>query len=73
MSRRFQFNLNLSADKIKRVYEGQARYIHVYTDDGVSLQLPANNFRQYVTDQGIQARFEVEIDNKNKIIQLKIV
>ncbi len=73
MSRRFEFNLNLSADKIQRIYQGQARHILVYTDNGTSLQLPAFNFRQYVTVCGIQGRFEVEIDDENKITQLKIV
>ena len=73
MTRRFEFDLILSADKTQRIYQGQARYIMVYTDNGTSLQLPAINFRQYVGDRGIQGRFEVEIDDKNKIIQLKII
>lgn len=70
MTRIFEFSINLSAEKIQRIYQGQARYILVYTDDGVSLQLPAINFRQHVTDCGIQGRFKVEIDDNNKIIQL---
>ncbi len=73
MSRRLEFSINLSADKTHRIYQGRARYILVYTDDGLSLQLPANNFRQYVTEQGIRGRFEVEIDDKNKIIHLKSI
>ncbi len=73
MTRRFEFDLSLSADKTERIYQGQARYILVYTDNGTSLQLPAINFRQYVDERGIQGRFEVEIDDKNKIIQLKII
>lgn len=73
MTRRFEFDLGLPADKIQRIYQGQARYIQVYTDNGTSLQLPAINFRQYVTERGIQGRFEVEIDDKNKIIQLKVI
>jgi len=73
MSRHFEFSINLSADKTQRIYQGQARFILVYTDDGMSLQLPANNFRQYVTEGGIQGRFQVEIDDKNKILQLNAV
>ena len=73
MPRIFEFSINLSAEKTQHIYQGQARYILVYTDDGVSLQLPAINFRQYVTDRGIQGRFKVEIDDNNKIIRLSLV
>ncbi|MCP4433557.1 MAG: DUF2835 domain-containing protein [Gammaproteobacteria bacterium] len=73
MTRRFEFNINLSADKTHRIYQGQARYILVYTDNGTSLQLPAINFQRYVTEQGIQGRFEVEIDDRNKIIRLAAI
>ena len=62
--------MNLSTEKVQRIYGGQVRYILVYTDDGTSLQLPASNFRQYVTDHGIHGRFKVEIDESNKIVQL---
>ena len=73
MPRIFEFSINLSAEKTQNIYQGQARYILVYTDDGVSLQLPAINFRQYVTDRGIQGRFKVEIDDNNKITRLSII
>ncbi|NNE63413.1 MAG: DUF2835 domain-containing protein [Gammaproteobacteria bacterium] len=73
MPRKFKFNLKLSAEKVQHIYGGQARYILVYTDDGISLQLPASNFRQYVTERGIHGQFEVEIDDKNKLISLRII
>ena len=83
MPRIFEFTIHLSAEKTQHIYQGQARYILVYTDDGLSLQLPAIacnclqlpalNFRQYVTDRGIQGRFKVEIDDNNKIIRLSII
>lgn len=70
MVRKFEFSLNLPTEKVQRIYQGQARYILVYTDEGLSLQLPAGNFRQYVTEQGIHGRFKVAIDDNNKIMQL---
>jgi len=73
MTRIFEFSMNLSAEKTRHIYQGQARYILVYTDDGVRLQLPAINFRQHVTDRGIQGRFKVEINDNNKIIQLSLI
>jgi hypothetical protein len=73
MPRIFEFSINLSAEKTQHIYQGQARYILVYTDESIKLQLPAINFRQYVTDHGIQGRFKVEIDDNNKIIQLNLI
>ena len=69
--RNFEFTLALSAQKIRSIYEGQARYILVESDNGLKLQLPAANFRSFVTDDGIQGRFSVSIDANNKIQALR--
>ena len=68
--RSFEFNMSLSFAKTESIYQGQARYIMVESDQGLKLQLPAINFRQYVTELGINGRFRVVIDNNNKIIEL---
>lgn len=65
--RQFEFSLALPANKIQAIYQGQARYILVESDDGLKLQLPAANFRGFVTEDGIHGRFSVTIDNDNKI------
>ena len=71
MTKTFEFTVHLSAEKIERIYQGQARYILVYTDEGTSLQLPAGNFQSYVTDKGINGRFVVETDDNNKLIRMQ--
>ena len=71
MTRTFEFSINLPAEKTERIYQGKASYILVYTDDGTSLQLPARNFRNYVTEKGIRGRFIVETDDKHKLIRLQ--
>ena len=70
MNRSYEFSIRLSAEEIRSIYQGQARYLLVTTDDGTKLQLPAQNFRRYVTNDGISGRFRVEIDKDNKILQL---
>lgn len=70
MSQYFEFSANLPEAKTRRIYQGHAKYLLVYTDDGLKLQLPAVNFRPYVSDQGIQGRFGVTVDSHNRIIQL---
>ncbi|MCP4387601.1 MAG: DUF2835 domain-containing protein [Gammaproteobacteria bacterium] len=65
--RDFEFNLALSAQKVQAIYQGQARYIQVESDNGLKLQLPAANFRGFVTEDGINGRFAISIDANNKI------
>ena len=67
----FEFTLALSAAEIETIYSGQARYILAESKQGLKLQLPAANFRSYVTSEGIRGRFKVEIDANNKIQSLR--
>ena len=69
--RQFKFSLDLSAHKIERIYQGNARYILVESDEGMILQLPAINFRDYVAADGIHGRFQLRIDNSNRIMSLR--
>jgi len=68
---KFEFNLVLSADETRSIYEGRARYILVETAQGLKLQLPAVNFRCHVTEDGINERFSVETDADNKLLALR--
>ena len=67
----FEFNLALSADETRSIYEGQARYILVESAQGLKLQLPAVNFRSHVSADGINGHFRVETDANNKILALR--
>jgi hypothetical protein len=60
----------LNAEKTRSIYAGEARFILVETDQGLKLQLPAANFLEYVTADGIHGRFDVKIDADNKILAL---
>ncbi len=73
MMRDFEFDLALSSDRIETLYSGQARYVLVETVQGLKLQLPASNFRQFVSGEGIRGRFRVKIDQNNKIQQLEML
>ena len=63
----FTFKLALSAAQTKSIYAGQARAILVESEQGLSLRLPASNFRTHVNAEGINGRFSVDIDDNNKI------
>lgn len=64
---KFEFTMSLSAQQIHSVYQGRARYILVESDEGLKLQLPAANFRNFITADGIHGRFQITIDASNKI------
>jgi len=71
VTRQFEFNLSISAEQTERLYQGHARYIMVHSIEGLKLQLPAQNFKKYVSGAGIQGQFRVKIDADNKIINLQ--
>ena len=69
--RLFDFKMAICAERTERIYRGNARYILVKSDEGLTLQLPASNFRRFVDAGGIQGRFRVQIDADNKIVSLE--
>ena len=69
--RRFEFTMSLSAERVRRIYQGAANSILVQSDDGLRLQLPAANFRAYVTSDGIRGRFRIAVDESNRIVELR--
>ncbi|MDJ0778666.1 MAG: DUF2835 family protein [Gammaproteobacteria bacterium] len=69
----YEFSLALSASETERIYRGDGRYILVETDAGLSLRLPAGNFRPFVDCNGIQGRFRVRIDDSNRLQKLERV
>lgn len=69
----FEFSMALPTQKTRAIYAGRARFILVETDQGLKLQLPAANFLDYVSAEGIQGRFSVSIDDDNKILALRRV
>ena len=68
---KFEFNMALSAQEVVSIYDGQKRFIVVESDQGLRLQLPAVNFRSFVTAQGIRGRFCVTVDANNKLQELR--
>lgn len=70
MGHSFEFSIELSKQKTEQIYQGQAKYLLVVTDDGLKLQFPIANFRQFVSEQGIHGRFRAETDEKHRLQKL---
>ena len=67
----YEFSLVLTAVETERIYRGDGRFVLVETDTGLSLRLPASNFRPFVEVDGIRGRFRVRVDTGNRLQQLE--
>ena len=54
-------------EEFLRHYHGRAQAVIVLAEDGRRVQLPARNFRNFITKNGIHGRFEVELDDNNRL------
>ncbi|MEN8179238.1 MAG: DUF2835 domain-containing protein [Pseudomonadota bacterium] len=62
-----RFSLNLSAERYLSHYQGRAKSVSVVAEDGRRIEFPANALRPFVTKQGVQGRFELLIDDSNRL------
>ena len=67
----YEFSLALPAVATDRIYRGDGRFILVETDAGLSLRLPASNFRSFVDTDGIRGRFRARVDASNRLLELE--
>ncbi|MBL3618034.1 MAG: DUF2835 domain-containing protein [gamma proteobacterium endosymbiont of Lamellibrachia anaximandri] len=70
MSDRIRFFLNLTADRYLSHYQGHAKNVSVIAEDGRRIEFPANSLRPFVTKSGVQGRFELLIDDNNRLQRL---
>ena len=69
----YKFSLNISADEMQRYYRGEGKYVHITGVDGHSIQFPAHNLRQFVSRNGVHGKFELKVDDSNKLIEIRQV
>ena len=66
-----RFSVNLSYDQYLSVYQGVAKNVSVIADDGRRIQFPAGNIQQFLTRQGIQGYFEMELTDDSKFVGIR--
>jgi len=69
----YKFSLNISADEMKLHYSGARKYVHISGINGRSIQFPAHNLRQFVGKDGVHGKFEMKVDENNKLIDIRQV
>jgi hypothetical protein len=65
-----RFSLSLSYDQYLKVYQGIAKNVSVLADDGRRIEFPAGKIQPFLTKQGINGYFELELTTENKFISL---
>ena len=66
-----RFSVNLSYEQYLKVYQGIAKTITVVSDDGRNVVFPAGNIQSFLTKQGINGLFEMELTPQNKFVGIK--
>ncbi|HEY8220266.1 MAG TPA: DUF2835 domain-containing protein [Methylobacter sp.] len=66
-----RFALKLPYDQYLKVYQGIAKNVTVIADDGRRIAFPAGNIQPFLTKQGINGYFEMELTPENKFIRIK--
>jgi len=70
---RINFSISLSAERYLQYYRGHARSVIIRSEDGRRIQLPAVNLRPFVTAEGIVGRFQLTLDENNKLMDIRRV
>lgn len=66
-----RFRISISAKAYESFYRGDAKYVQVETDNGLTVNLPADIFRPFLTHTGISGAFEVVYDKDNRFQSIK--
>jgi hypothetical protein len=66
-----RFALKLPYDQYLKVYQGIAKNVSVIADGGRRIAFPAGKIQPFLTKQGINGYFEMELTPENKFIRIK--
>jgi hypothetical protein len=69
--RRFEFHLDISAQRYLSYYRGTVRQVVVQCHDGTSVQFPASFLQPFVADNGIHGHFVLTCDDSGRDSKLQ--
>ena len=65
------FALDIDAETYRRLYAGQVRDVLARATNGQNVRFPASALRCFVTHDGIQGVFEIEVSEENRLLELR--
>ena len=69
-SHSIRFQLAISADEYLAYYQGSIKNIRVRAEDNRNIRFPASAIQEFLTHDGIFGTFEIQYDEKNKLISI---
>ena len=70
-NQRLIFKLAISAEAYLSVYKGHARTISTMAFDGRRVEFSADRMKEFLTREGVNGVFEMEITAKKKFLSIK--
>lgn len=65
------FDIALTAERMRAVYQGRANRIVVQSRDGRRVSVPAHHFRPFLTHDGVYGSFELEFSAAGELLSLR--
>lgn len=65
------FDIALSAERLRVVYQGRANRILVQSRDGRRVSVPAHHFRPFLTHEGVYGAFTLEFSAAGELLSLQ--
>ncbi len=69
--RYYRFSIGISREQMLDVYAGAIRRFRVRTDEGLVLDIDAEHFRKFTTEDGISGRFQLTTTQDNQFVSLE--
>ena len=66
-----RFALSLPYDQYLKVYQGMVKNVSVVAEDGRRIAFPAGRIQSFLTTQGINGYFEMELTSENRFVSIK--
>jgi hypothetical protein len=69
--KQFTFDIKMPYACCQDLYAQQIRFVVVQAHSGEKIRLPKENLKRFLVPTGINGRFELCINNQNKIVSLQ--
>ena len=68
---KFIVPLRIEADVYEQMYSGNAKHVIALDVEGRKIQFPAVSLRPFVTREGIEGVFVIQVDEANRLIDIQ--
>lgn len=68
---KFIVPLKIEADAYQKMYRGDAQNVVALDIEGRTIQFPAASLRPFVTREGIEGVFVIQVDETNRLIDIQ--